>query len=161
MASAAEQLAANLNFGVISFYKKQRDEIMKALVQYGLAVEIGDDFDIAPDYKKLNIKNNGSMESLERLRVGTVDAFQGKEFDVVFLSMVRSNHYSDNSSKERQKKYGHLMSHNRLCVSMSRQKKILIVVGDSGMLTASNAQEAIGPLVEFYTLCREKGIVIE
>ena len=30
----------------------------------------------------------------ERLRVGTVDAFQGKEFDVVFLSMTRSNDFA-------------------------------------------------------------------
>ena len=52
-------------------------------------------------------------------KVGTVDAFQGMEFDVVFLSVVRTNKKAN---------FGFLTSFNRMCVSMSRQKKALIVV---------------------------------
>ncbi|MBD4611675.1 hypothetical protein GUG49_23780, partial [Xanthomonas citri pv. citri] len=33
---------------------------------------------------------DGSFSQEERLRVGSVDAFQGKEFDVVLLSCVRT-----------------------------------------------------------------------
>ena len=37
------------------------------------------------------VRNTAFLENgEERLRIGTVDAFQGMEFDIVFLSMVRS-----------------------------------------------------------------------
>ena len=35
---------------------------------------------------------------------------------------------------------------------MSRQKRLLIVAGDDGMLRAANAPKAISPLVEFHKL---------
>jgi hypothetical protein len=75
---------------------------------------------------------------------------------VVFLSVVRSNRLPDTTEKERRKRYGHLMSPNRLCVSMSRQKRLLIVAGDSAMLRAPHAPEAIGPLVAFHELCERE-----
>jgi len=65
------------------------------------------------------------------------------EFDVVFLSMVRSNARGV---------FGHVTSPNRLCVAMSRQKRLLIVTGDDGMLRAHNVPKAISPLVEFRKL---------
>jgi superfamily I DNA and/or RNA helicase len=133
--------AEKRTFGVITFYKAQEKEIKRALVPEGLMVDEGDDYAVASPYSEG-----------ERLRVGTVDAFQGKEFDVVFLSMVRSNRLHDRDELGRRSKYGHLMSPNRLCVSMSRQKQLLIVVGDAGMLRSPHATEAIGPLVAFHAL---------
>jgi superfamily I DNA and/or RNA helicase len=65
------------------------------------------------------------------------------EFDVVFLSMVRSNARGS---------FGHVTSPNRLCVAMSRQKRLLIVAGDDGMLRTPNAPQGISPLVEFRKL---------
>jgi len=62
----------------------------------------------------------------ERIRVGTVDAFQGKEFDVVFLSMTRSNDLPITDNRSLRRKFGHLMLENRLCVAMSRQQRLLI-----------------------------------
>ena len=50
----------------------------------------------------------------EKVRVGSVDAFQGMEFDVVYLSVVRSN---------KSREYGFLQMEYRLCVAMSRQKR--------------------------------------
>jgi superfamily I DNA and/or RNA helicase len=92
----------------------------------------------------------------ERLRVGTVDAFQGKEFDVVLLSMTRSNDIDSGDERALRRKYGHLMLANRLCVAMSRQQRLLIVVGDSGMLQPNVAADAIPGLVKFRELCGGK-----
>ena len=55
--------------------------------------------------------------------------------------------------KELRRKYGFLMFENRLCVAMSRGKKLLICVGDSGMLQDESAKEAIPSLIDFYNMC--------
>jgi superfamily I DNA and/or RNA helicase len=67
-----------------------------------------------------------------------VDAFQGKEFDVVILSPVRSNDLKlpDNKNVNDghlNHKFGHLLLPNRMCVALSRQRRLLIVVGDDAM----------------------------
>ena len=66
-------------------------------------------------YREVQLENG---RSAERLRYGTVDAFQGMEFDVVFLSMVRSNTFRDHSENACRMKYWHLMSPNRLIEAM-------------------------------------------
>lgn len=123
----------NLSFGVISFYKAQAELIKKQLGT------------ITDDDKKL--------------RVGTVDSFQGMEFDVVFLSMVRtfpSKWRPKDDSREKQARtlFGHLCLYNRLNVSMSRQKKLLVVAGDSSLLMNDLAAEFIPGVVDFFNLCR-------
>jgi len=50
------------------------------------------------------------------------------------------------------RKYGHLMTPNRLCVAMSRQQRLLIIAGDDAMLLGHDAEQAIGPLVRFYRM---------
>jgi superfamily I DNA and/or RNA helicase len=61
----------------------------------------------------------------DRVQVGTVDAFQGREFDAVFLSCVRSN---KNGS------VGFLALSNRLNVAMSRARRVLAVFGDGATI---------------------------
>jgi hypothetical protein len=129
-----------LTFGVISFYKQQVKAIEDALVDVGIVDRTDDGTEIVDPYRELKLP---SGRFAERLRFGTVDAFQGMEFDVVFLSMVRSNTRGV---------FGHVTSPNRLCVAMSRQKRLLIVAGDDGMLRAAHAPKAIGPLVAFHKL---------
>src|SRR5690606_30639897 len=74
----------HLSFGVISFYKAQVYAVYEALQTYGMTERAQDGaWNIAPPF---GFFDSGD----ERLRIGTVDAFQGMEFDVVFLSMVRS-----------------------------------------------------------------------
>lgn len=146
-----------LSFGIITFYSKQVEAIYEELcdVKVKIATKNDDDtYELLPKYK-YGYKNG---KQFEKLRIGTVDAFQGMEFDIVYLSMVRSNDYDSKTEKDRQKKYGHLMVENRLCVSMSRQKKMLIVAGDSKMLWAEKAEEAIEPLINFYKLCEKEKI---
>ncbi|TXF89032.1 AAA family ATPase [Neolewinella aurantiaca] len=59
------------------------------------------------------------------LTVNTVDGFQGRERDVVYLSLVRSN--------ERQE-IGFLADYRRMNVAITRAKKYLVVIGDSATI---------------------------
>jgi superfamily I DNA and/or RNA helicase len=148
-----------MTFGIITFYSRQVKLIHQALVSSGITeADENGGFRIADEWRWLT-RPGGETEP--RLEIGTVDAFQGREFDVVFLSVVRSNKRPDNTQKERQSRYGHLMSLNRMCVAMSRQKVLLIAVGDVSLLQAPNAKEAIGPLTRFYELCEgDAGVVV-
>lgn len=161
-------------YGIITFYRDQVDIINEVLATKEIGILIIDEngrYSISPDYW------NNKFGDEEYIKVGTVDAFQGREFDVVYLSIVRSNHDTitpkpeDDDKKiliqrekELRKKYGFLMFENRLCVAMSRGKKALICVGDSGMLRNEYAKEAIPSLVNFYNMCNggdEYGYIIK
>ena len=145
------EINPELTFGIITFYSAQVKEIWKALAKTDLA-QISEEghYEITPQWRETRDQEG---KIVERLRVGTVDAFQGKEFDVVFLSLVRSNNIAVNQEADLRKKYGFLMLENRLCVAMSRQKRLLIAVGDLGMIQEEKASEAIPHLVQFYQLC--------
>ena len=87
------------------------------------------------------------------------------EFDVVFLSMVRTlpqnwSPKGDDREKQARASFGHLCLYNRLNVSMSRQKKLLVVVGDTGSLRHQLAVDFVPGLVDFLKLCREQGMVL-
>ena len=154
---------AGLSFGIISFYKPQVFEVYRELEKYGVTERAQDGtWQICQEYRFLE---NGE----ERLRIGTVDAFQGMEFDIVFLSMVRSQDMNAlppnirnelDYKKKQQKLFGHLMSENRLCVSMSRQKKVLAIVGDGVLTNTQIAVDAVPALKNFYDLCHEKGVIL-
>ncbi len=142
-----------LTFGIITFYSAQVIEIWKALCEVDLAERTDDGtYEIVSAYRETR-NNEGKI--VERLRVGTVDAFQGKEFDVVFLSMTRSNDINALSEEFYPKKYGFLMLENRLCVAMSRQQRLLIAVGDLEMVKVEAASKAIREFVSFYELCQK------
>lgn len=118
----------DLTVGVIAFYSAQVQLIFEELVRLGVAerMEQGE-FRIREAYRHTS---DAAGLPTERLRVGTVDAFQGKEFDVVLLSMTRSNSLPEKGPEGLRRKYGHLLLANRLCVAMSRQRRLLIVFGD-------------------------------
>lgn len=148
-----------LSFGVISFYRAQAQAIKDKLKDFGT-----------------------------RVRIGTVDEFQGMEFDVIFLSVVRSGkNFSDvdfdflenppsaadkegfNEYKKRRdeiggKIYGFLNVENRLCVALSRQKRLLIVVGDADMfrneISARTAKICVPAMYKLYKLCESEGSVV-
>lgn len=141
----------DFSVGVISFYSAQVDELLMQMENFGLAQTMDDGTLRISDAWRETRDQSGKLK--ERLRVGTVDAFQGKEFDIVFLSMTRSNDLSSSDKSLLRKKYGHLMLENRLCVAMSRQQRLLIVVGDPEMLRGEAAEEVIPGLAKFYQLC--------
>lgn len=142
----------DLSVGVITFYSAQRDAIYQELETFGCAIHSDDSWQIAENFR---LTKTGE----ERLRVGSVDAFQGKEFDVVILSVVRTWDSEIEMTEEMvNKKLGFLRLANRINVAMSRQKRLLIVVGDKelGNINSGNFEEGM-PLLPgfpaFYKLC--------
>lgn len=141
----------DFSVGVITFYAAQAQQLLRQMEGHGLAERTEDgSFRIAENWQETR-DLSGRLK--ERLRVGTVDAFQGKEFDVVLLSMTRSNDVDPIDEKALRRKYGHLMLENRLCVAMSRQQRLLVVVGDTAMLQPEIARSAIPGLVKFHEFC--------
>lgn len=153
-ARAVAQLAAeilveapHLSVGIITFYAAQQERILEELAGFGVT-ELGEDgVTIAPQYKTLQT-SSGQRE--ERIRVGTVDSFQGKEFDVVILSIVRTGiARADATIRDT---FGFLTSENRTCVALSRQRRLLVVVGDREFVNLPGADQVRG-LAELADLC--------
>jgi hypothetical protein len=120
--------------GVIAFYSAQEDALLQALED----------------------ERSGLPESLrKRVRVGTVDAFQGREYDVVFLSTVRSN---DNREGVAQR-LGFTALPNRLCVAFSRARCVLVGVGDAACVGGlrPDGQPWSSPMRAFIDLVRSEG----
>lgn len=154
IAKEVERLATarrDLSFGVISFYSAQSDEVLLAMERRGMSERLDDGTCRVRDAWRETRSEDGRL--IERLRVGTVDAFQGKEFDVVFLSMTRANDLPVSDERSLRRKFGHLMLENRLCVALSRQQRLLVVVGDSAMLRGEASEKALRGLVAFRDLC--------
>lgn len=108
----------NKTIGIISFYKLQSERI--------------------------NVLINKELTDVqrERVSVGTVDAFQGKEFDVVFLSCVRANNVELEDMRHR---VGHINDLSRLCVSFTRARQLLVAVGDRDTVSCVSV---IGKFIE-------------
>lgn len=161
----------SLSVGVITFYAAQRDLIMQILSQTSvngipLMVKTSEGYQPHEYFKNaFKLSKDGTTKSEEGLRVGSVDAFQGKEFDVVLLSCVRTwnrvhqhenSKSTDTSPKETllNRQFGFLRLPNRMNVAMSRQRQMLICVGDAALVTNELATEGIPALNAFYKLCR-------
>ena len=148
----------HLSVGIITFYGDQRDCLNKELMSLGVVKETAQGIDIVEAYKTLS---EGGNIGKERLRIGTVDAFQGKEFDVVIISLVRTlklNFHIDNMDEAQQDKvltsaYGFLRVDNRLNVALSRQHSLLIMVGDLSLAQHQAAELAAPALAAFARLC--------
>ncbi len=61
-----------------------------------------------------------------KITINTIDSFQGQERDIMYISMVRSN--TDNI-------IGFLSDIRRMNVAMTRARKKLVIIGDSGTLS--------------------------
>jgi superfamily I DNA and/or RNA helicase len=133
----------NLSIGIITFYAKQVDDIFKEAAKKGYAeLKADGNYEIALQYRE-------TPDGREKLRIGSVDSFQGKEFDIVILSTVRSNTINRNHDNYK-KVFGFLKLGNRLNVAFSRAQKLLIVVGDGEMFADEFAKTYVGGLYEFY-----------
>lgn len=66
------------------------------------------------------------LKSLEEfLTIDTIDAFQGRERDIIYISLVRSNDQGE---------IGFLEDVRRINVAMTRARKKLVIIGDSATL---------------------------
>ena len=146
--------AKGKNFGIITFYSSQKDEIFKELANEENKAYKGQELIVIKDNNytindKYKLSNEEGIN--EKIRIGSVDAFQGMEFNFVCLSMVRSN-----DEKNIRRKFGFLTNRNRLCVAMSRKKELLVVFGDSKMLEGEKHTD-IEVLQEYLKMCKEDG----
>ncbi len=88
--------------GIIAPYKAQIEKL-RALVMKTAALD--------------NVRDN--------ISVNTVDAFQGQERDVIYISLTRSNEKNE---------IGFLKEYRRMNVAMTRARTKLVILGDSGTL---------------------------
>ncbi len=163
----------DLSVGIITFYAAQRDHIIEKMVDRKVMEYSATGSNVVSEFRMTKPNSDGKPE--ERFRVGSVDAFQGKEFDVVLLSTVRSWNEPDEITQESvNAQLGFLRIPNRINVAMSRQKRLLIVVGDTSLAssnldqlmpessrTSENEKILVGFPKFFNELCKkEKGIVL-
>ena len=143
---AKEILDKNTEYsvGIITFYSAQREEIFKAAKNKGMTFKNDEgDWEFTEKYSNLEIKD-------EQIRIGSVDAFQGKEFDIVLLSVVRSNNIKERDDEIRyRRRFGFLRLENRLNVAMSRAKRLIIAFGDKDTFNNEDAKEAVPGLYYF------------
>lgn len=146
--------APHLSFGVVSMYAAQVEEIKRQLGALGVLHKEGKKWVAPADERYVRGEDGQPLEvdgkNVERLAVGTVDAFQGREFDVVFVSLVRSNTHATPRLR-----FGHVAMPNRLNVAMSRQRSLLIVCGDRRTFLEGEAASwtDAAPLRAFDALC--------
>jgi len=76
-------------------------------------------------YMEEQFKNTGDEFSHLQIDINTIDSFQGQERDVIYISLVRSNDKGE---------IGFLSDYRRINVSMTRARKKLVMIGDSGTL---------------------------
>ncbi len=76
---------------------------------------------------RLEMEKDERLNALEQITVNTIDSFQGQERDVIYISLVRSNDHGE---------IGFLADHRRMNVAMTRARRKLIMIGDSGTLGA-------------------------
>lgn len=69
-----------------------------------------------------------SEQALKRITINSVDAFQGQERDIMFISLVRSNPNGE---------IGFLANERRMNVAMTRARHLLVMVGDSATLSSN------------------------
>ncbi len=109
-----------------SYYNQEEIDKVKQVVnkylQLGL---VGQQIAVITPYKAQAQLITKAIEVGETLEVDTVDAFQGREKDLVILSFVRSN---------RSGQVGFLKDFRRLNVSISRAKHKLILIGNFSTL---------------------------
>lgn len=97
-----ENLRKGMSIGIIAPYKAQV-EVIRGIVNRSEA--------LAP-YR-------------ENISINTVDAFQGQERDVMYISLVRSNDKGE---------IGFLKEYRRMNVAMTRARYRLVMIGDSATL---------------------------
>ncbi len=119
---------------------KETDETIGVIASYSAQTRLIDKIAKSDAELKKKIDN-------KHLEIGSIDAFQGRQFDIVFFSVVRSNDRNN---------FGFLKSENRLNVAFSRQKKLLVIVGNRKMYETEKAQEEVPALKEFIKLADEE-----
>lgn len=95
---------------------------------------------------KLAIDKKMNTEQKKRIKIGSVEQFQGQEEDVIIISTVRSKKL-EQIPVDVKASLGFIGSPKRLNVSITRAKQLLIIVGNGGLLKIDT--ETFGKFIEF------------
>ena len=79
-----------------------------------------------------NLSHKITQDEYRGLEISTVDGFQGREKEIIILSLVRSN---------QKNQVGFLSDKRRLNVAITRPRRMLIVIGDIDTITNGNENE--------------------
>lgn len=119
MLESADEEDSKFNDGEVQIVKDYILDLVKAGVSDSDIVVISP---YSAQISKLKLALN---ETYPKVELGTVDGIQGREKEVVILSLVRSNS---------QGQVGFLKESRRLNVALTRPKRHLCVIGDSQTL---------------------------
>ena len=114
--SVQNQLEAELAVEIVSQIKRTGLDLSEVAV-------------ITPYYDQVELIDKLAKEDLE---INTVDGFQGREKEIVILSLVRNNSRGN---------IGFLKDIRRLNVSLTRAKKKLIILGDSNTISGHHVYD--------------------
>ena len=103
--------------GIITMYVAQKNLINKYLVTSGL-----------------------KSSFLARIKVDTVDSYQGQENAIIFLSIVRNNSSGD---------LGYIKNLRRINVALSRAMERLIVVGSTTFIYSVPQDNPLGTVIDY------------
>ncbi len=119
------------------FKSRYNDGELDILIEHLLLLQGGippehplPDIAVISPYREQAVRAEERLEELNSLAmlditVNTVDGFQGREREVVYLSLVRSNTRSE---------IGFLSDYRRMNVALTRAKLQLVVIGDSATI---------------------------
>lgn len=115
--SSAMRSNVEVTVGIISFYKDQVHLLKEEIANIPLL-----------------------LKSRLKIKVATVDGFQGSECDIIILSCVRSHSCS---TQENQGSIGFLNKSHRVNVALTRAKCSLWIVGNAAVLKGSDLWRAL------------------
>ncbi|GIQ86245.1 hypothetical protein KIPB_008063, partial [Kipferlia bialata] len=118
---------------IIALYKGQMYQIQRDLEQLSLRIRQAEQQ--RPSYQVLR----APVSSLQKLKVVTLDDFQGQENKVVLVSLTRSD------------RLGFVAERNRALVTLSRAKEMMVVIGHSLFLDTPNRHWS--GVKEFFEAC--------
>ena len=125
------------SIGIITPYKAQTDLLKERLKR------------IKTEFKELyKDKAKDDKDLRNGFDIGTVDSFQGSDRDIIIYDCVRSlksKNSQDDRAKRKGSKIDFIADEKRLNVSLSRAKKLLIIVGDMEFLYRASVSEGINP----------------
>ena len=120
----------------LSSFNVAETELCKKIIDYlkdKLKVENNDIGIITPYSAQVaNLSKKITQDEYRGLEISTVDGFQGREKEIIVLSLVRSN---------QKHQVGFLSDKRRLNVAITRPRRMLIVVGDIDTITNGNENE--------------------
>ena len=131
------------------------DNRLKCLKDEILSSEIKDIGIITP-YKHQSSLLNRRLKSIQEeykkagisIDIGTVDSFQGSDRDMIIYDCVRSSK-AKNTQQTQKKRQGSkidfIADEKRLNVSLSRAKKLLLIVGDKEYLRTASVSDGENP----------------